>query len=218
MYVNAQTPAKAHAFYRGAYEQHQPTKSCLGLQRPLVPPQPAKRTGSRPSLLGPIPCNPSLLPGHVSPPPHPSCVCRSSAITRPHPRTPLASAGRRRGCSWPAAPSPLTPSPAVAAAATSGPQAPRRFAPGAPPPRTSARPPAKAAAVEAAAEVMAAPPPRPPEPPTRTSPNRGRSGFVTQAGQGGSGGLPRPLPRSPVPQRTPGPHVPARAATPRPPC
>lgn len=89
-----------------------------------------------------------------------------------------------KGCSSPAAPSPLTPWSAVAAAATSGPKAPRRFAPGAPPPRTSARPPAKAAAVEAAAVVVAAPPPRPPEPPTRTSPNRGRGGFVTQAGQG----------------------------------
>lgn len=40
-------------------------------------------------------------------------------------------------------PSPLTPSPAVVAAAPSGPQAPRRCAPGPPPPRTSARPPAK---------------------------------------------------------------------------
>lgn len=89
-----------------------------------------------------------------------------------------------KGCSSPAAPSPLTPWSAVAAAATSGPKAPKRFAPGAQPPRTSARPPAKAAAAEAAAVVVAAPPPRPPEPPTRTSPNRGRGGFVTQAGQG----------------------------------
>lgn len=102
----------------------------------------------------------------------------------------------------------------MAAAATSGPRDPRRFAPGAPPPRTSARLPAKTAAVEAAAAVVAAPPPRPPEPPTRTSPNRGHGGFVTQAGQGrgraGLGHYPRLSPR-----RTPGPHAPARATAPR---
>lgn len=104
----------------------------------------------------------------------------------------------------------------MAAAATSGPQAPRRFAPGAQPPRTSARPPAKAAAVEAAAVVVEAPPPRPQEPPTRTSPNRGRGGFVTQAGQGRRGAcLRRGAP--PGPTFRPGPPplgLPAKAAAP----
>lgn len=104
----------------------------------------------------------------------------------------------------------------MAAAATSGPQAPRRFAPGAPPPRTSARPPAKAAAVEAAAVMVEAPPPRPQEPPTRTSPNRGRGGFVTQAGQGRRGAcLRRGAPPGPTFRPEPPPlGLPAEAAAP----
>lgn len=116
----------------------------------------------------------------------------------------------------PPGPSPLTPSPVVAAAARSGPQAPRRSAPGPPPPRTSARPPATAAAEEAAAAVVAAPPPRPPEPPTRTSPNRGRGRFVTQAGPGPDG-PPRPLPSPAPPRRAPSSPPRPGAAASRPP-
>lgn len=110
----------------------------------------------------------------------------------------------------------LTPSPAVAAAATSGPQEPRRCAPGAPTPRTSTRPPAKTAAVEApAVMVVAAPPPRPPEPPTRTSPNRGHGRLCYPGRAGPEAGKSGSLPLSLLPRRTPGPHVPARATAPR---
>lgn len=171
-----------------------------------------------PGFLCPRPYSPSLLPGRarVSQPTPSPRLPPERTTTRPSFRTLSLGHSGRRGSPPAPGPSPLTPSPVVAAAARSGPQAPRRSAPGPPPPRTSARPPATAAAEEAAAAVVAAPPPRPPEPPTRTSPNRGRGRFVTQAGPGPDG-PPRPLPSPAPPRRAPSSPPRPGAAASRPP-